>query len=58
MPNEQEYPTMRFMKCKKCGTVYVASIGGKAECPECSSRVADTFAPDEEPETPPGADPA
>jgi hypothetical protein len=58
MPNEQEYPTMRFMKCKRCGTVYVASIGGKAECPECSSPAAGAFQPDTDAETPSKSDPA
>jgi predicted Zn-ribbon and HTH transcriptional regulator len=52
MPNEQQYPTMRFMKCKKCGAVFAAPPGGPTECPECSSAATGAFRPDGEVEPP------
>lgn len=48
MPDEQQYPTMRFMKCKKCGVVFVASLAGSTECPECSSNITGRYKPEAE----------
>lgn len=37
MLDENNYPTMKFMRCKKCGNVFAASMTGYNECPECAS---------------------
>jgi predicted Zn-ribbon and HTH transcriptional regulator len=44
--DESKYKTMRFMKCKKCGNVYAASLTGSKECPECASDDVLHFRPD------------
>jgi predicted Zn-ribbon and HTH transcriptional regulator len=38
--------TLRFMRCNRCGNVFVTSITGYAECPECTSTDAAHFNPD------------
>jgi hypothetical protein len=48
MLDENRFPTMRFMKCRKCGNVFVASLSGVTTCPECSSEDAEQFSPDSE----------
>ena len=50
MFDENKYPTLRYMKCKKCGNVFVMSYSGSKECPECASDEADTFQPGEHPD--------
>jgi predicted Zn-ribbon and HTH transcriptional regulator len=56
--DESKYKTMRFMKCKKCGNVYAASLSGSMECPECASNDVLHFRPDgleeKDPESPHG----
>jgi hypothetical protein len=42
------YNTLRLMRCSKCGNVFVTSISGYVECPECSSVDATGFHPDED----------
>ena len=43
--------TLRFMRCNRCGNVFVTSIGGYVECPECSLTEAAKFNPDESDDT-------
>lgn len=45
-PDENKFKTMQFMRCKKCGNVYAASVSGAVECPECSSGDAVRYRPD------------
>jgi predicted Zn-ribbon and HTH transcriptional regulator len=45
-PDESKFSTMKFMRCKKCGNVYAASLTGAVECPECSSGDAVRYRPD------------
>jgi predicted Zn-ribbon and HTH transcriptional regulator len=45
-PDENKFKTMQFMRCKKCGNVYAASVSGTVECPECSSGDAVRYRPD------------
>ncbi|MGB7569101.1 MAG: hypothetical protein WBM07_14670 [Chitinivibrionales bacterium] len=45
-PNEDLSHTLRFMRCNRCGNVFVTSITGYSECPECSSVDAARFNPD------------
>lgn len=35
--NEANYPTRRFMRCKRCGRMFPASLSGRSDCPECRS---------------------
>jgi hypothetical protein len=44
--DENNYKTMKLLRCKKCGNVYAASLTGSTECPECSSDDASQFRPD------------
>lgn len=48
MHDENKYPTLRFLKCKKCGNVFTGSLTGDAECPECLSQDAIYYRPYEE----------
>jgi uncharacterized Zn finger protein (UPF0148 family) len=41
--NESKYPTQRILRCTKCGAVFVASIAGAVECPECESAETGAF---------------
>ncbi len=50
MINENKYPTMRFMFCKKCGNVFAASFSGARECPDCSSENTTEYNPENCPE--------
>jgi predicted Zn-ribbon and HTH transcriptional regulator len=55
--DENNYKTMKLLRCKTCGNVYAASLTGSTECPDCASNNVTQFRPDdeEEPEnTPPG----
>jgi uncharacterized OB-fold protein len=45
MHNENDYPTLRIMRCKKCGNVYVENISGYGTCPNCSSDTAERYDP-------------
>lgn len=45
-PNEDFSRTLKFMRCNRCGNVFVTSIGGYSECSECSSVDATPFNPD------------
>jgi predicted Zn-ribbon and HTH transcriptional regulator len=44
--NEDLSHTLRFMRCNRCGNVFVTSITGYTECPECNSVDAAHFDPD------------
>jgi anti-anti-sigma factor len=33
--NEDQFPTVRFHKCKACGKVYTGSLTGDDACPDC-----------------------
>jgi uncharacterized OB-fold protein len=46
MLDENKYPTLRFLRCHKCGHVFVESLAGSTECPECSSAEAGIYRPD------------
>jgi rubrerythrin len=37
MLDESKYPTLKYMKCKKCGHVFTGSLTGDTDCPECAS---------------------
>jgi predicted Zn-ribbon and HTH transcriptional regulator len=39
--------TLHYMRCKKCGDVFVTNISGYAQCPDCSSTEAVRFQPGE-----------
>jgi hypothetical protein len=46
-PNNDDLSrTLRYMRCNRCGNVYVTSLSGNTECPECSSSEASNFKPD------------
>jgi len=45
--DENNYKTLRFMKCKTCGNVFAASLAGSKECPDCASNHIAHFRPDE-----------
>lgn len=47
MFDENRYPTMRFLRCKKCGNIFVESLSGSKECPDCSSENTDIYEPDD-----------
>jgi hypothetical protein len=51
--NESQYPTLRFMHCKKCGNMFVAGLDGSTECPECSSDSTTAYSPEENGKVPP-----
>lgn len=40
MRDEDQFPTVRFQKCKACGEVYTGSLSGENACPKCHT-VAD-----------------
>ena len=44
--DESKYPTMKFMRCKQCGSVFAASLSGATECPDCASSDAVRYRPD------------
>jgi predicted Zn-ribbon and HTH transcriptional regulator len=51
--DEDQYPTLTYMRCKKCGNIFVMRLAGTTECPECSSGESEPFKPDEgTPKTP------
>jgi anti-anti-sigma factor len=33
--DEDQFPTVRFQKCKACGQVYTGSLSGENACPKC-----------------------
>lgn len=33
--DEEQFPTVRFQKCKACGEVYTGSLSGQNTCPKC-----------------------
>jgi anti-anti-sigma regulatory factor len=33
--DEEEFPTVRFLKCNACGTVFTGSLTGETACPNC-----------------------
>ncbi|GEM_PF-2503801 len=35
MRNEDQFPTVRFQKCKTCDHVYTGSLSGDNACPKC-----------------------
>ena len=45
MHDESTYPTLKFMRCKKCGHVFTGSFTGDTDCPECASFDTTTFEP-------------
>jgi uncharacterized OB-fold protein len=45
MFDENNYPTLRYMKCKQCGNVFVMSFAQSSECPECASENAEVYLP-------------
>ncbi|MDD5675652.1 MAG: hypothetical protein PHC61_15900 [Chitinivibrionales bacterium] len=57
MPDESRYPTMKLLRCKKCGAVFTVSVGSSNECPECSypNEEGAEFRPGQN-NTPPAAD--
>jgi len=42
--DEDQFPTVRFQKCKACGEVYTGSLSGENACPKCHT-VADPSIP-------------
>ena len=50
MHDESRYPTLKYMRCKKCGHTFTASFTGDTDCPECVSFDTTTFEPFENPE--------
>ena len=46
MLDENKYPTMKLLRCKKCGNVFAESLAGTTDCPECSSADASQYQPD------------
>ncbi len=37
MKNEDQFPTVRFLKCPKCAQIFTASLSGSDHCPKCNS---------------------
>lgn len=37
MRDEDKFPTVRFLKCRRCGQVYTASLSGVNSCPKCQT---------------------
>lgn len=37
MRDENQFPTVRFQKCKACGHVYTGSLSGENTCPKCQA---------------------
>ncbi len=35
MRNEEDFPTVKFHKCRACGQVYTGSLSGQNACPNC-----------------------
>ncbi len=33
--NEEDFPTVKFHKCRSCGQVYTGSLSGQNTCPSC-----------------------
>ena len=48
MFDEGDYPTLKLMKCKKCGYIFTGSLTGENDCPECDSNDTTNFKPHEE----------
>jgi uncharacterized OB-fold protein len=46
MYDENNYPTLKYMKCKKCGHVFTGDI----DCPECASFDTSSYQPIENPD--------
>ena len=44
--DENRYPTMKFLRCRKCGNVFVGSLTGAVDCPDCTSEEAELYSPD------------
>jgi predicted nucleic acid-binding Zn-ribbon protein len=42
---EEKYPTQRFLRCRKCGRIFVASLSGSNDCPDCASTSLETYTP-------------
>jgi predicted Zn-ribbon and HTH transcriptional regulator len=45
MINEDKFPTMRLMKCRKCGNVFPVKVGFEPECPDCASKNSQKYDP-------------
>lgn len=46
MRDEDQFPTVRFQKCKACGEVYTGSLSGENICPKCHT-ISDKLLPEE-----------
>jgi predicted Zn-ribbon and HTH transcriptional regulator len=49
--DENRYPTMKFLRCRKCGNVFVGSLTGAVDCPDCSSEDTQAYTPDMDQDT-------
>ena len=45
MYDESKYPTLKYMKCKRCGHVFTGSPTGDTDCPECKSLDTSSYQP-------------
>jgi len=48
MYDENRYPTLKFMKCERCGLVFTCSLGGCTDCPQCDSSDTIPYHPSED----------
>ncbi len=46
MRDEDQFPTVRFQKCKACGNVYTGSLSGENPCPKCDAQAVVQIPPE------------
>jgi Zn finger protein HypA/HybF involved in hydrogenase expression len=45
--DESKFPTLKFVRCRKCKNLFTTNLSGAPECPDCASADTTGFQPDE-----------